>query len=152
MNPLTIYQQALDVVSNSVLSGDFAAYVAMIDLPYLVHTDLADIIVTDPGELRRTFDVVSQGLMARGVTHYERVARKADYVGSNRIDGTHYTNMIAQGDRIAAPHVAQQSLVRRGGLWRFSEARYPLAATEWPLTDKVVFFGIADSARQESLV
>ena len=33
MNPLNLYQDALNVVSVAVLAGDFETYVAMIDLP-----------------------------------------------------------------------------------------------------------------------
>jgi hypothetical protein len=147
MNPLGLYQQALDVVSRAVLAGDFAGYLAMIDLPYLVQTNTANIVLTTPEDLRGTFDVLHQGLRKRGVTHYERVAREADYVGTNRIEGLHFTNMIANGERIAAPHGSQQSLVRRGAIWRFSEARYPFSDASWPWTDATVF-GAIDSIPQ----
>ena len=79
MTPLSIYQQALDVVSAAALAGDFAGYIAMIDLPYLVHTETARHLITKAEDLRATFDTMSRGLAARGVTHYERIAREADY-------------------------------------------------------------------------
>ena len=44
MNPLTIYQQALDAVSAAVMADDFAAYMARIDLPYLLCTRLSDFV------------------------------------------------------------------------------------------------------------
>ena len=72
------YQEALNTVSQAVLTGDFFRYAAMIDLPYLVHTADADLLVTTTADLRPAFDAVHQGLTSRGVTHYERVARSAD--------------------------------------------------------------------------
>ena len=144
MNPLTIYQDALNTVSQAVLAGDFDRYAAMIDLPYLVHTARAELLVTTTADLRATFDSLSQGLKARGVTHYERVARAADYAARDRIEGWHHTHILSNGDPVAYPHVSRQSLVRRGQLWLFSEAHYDaLQATRWPL-DASDFFAGAD--------
>lgn len=144
MNPLSIYQQALDTVSNAVLSGEFETYAAQIDLPYLIHTENARLLVTTVEDLRPTFDTLSRGLAARGVTHYERVAHEADYVSRDRIEGWHLSNMIADGERIAYPQVSRHAIVRRDGAWLFSEAHYAIKADRWPLTDAVIF---ADAGR-----
>lgn len=139
MTPLSIYQQALDVVSAAALAGDFAGYIAMIDLPYLVHTETARHLITKAEDLRATFDTMSRGLAARGVTHYERIAREADFVARDRIEGLHYTHIIANGERIAYPHAARQTLVRRDEIWLFSEAQYPIKADHWPFDDATIF-------------
>jgi hypothetical protein len=140
MNPLAIYQRALDAVSRAVMAADFDTYAAMIDLPYMIHTARADLLVSSPADLRPTFDALSQGLRARGVTHYERVARAADYVARDRIEGWHHTHALAEGEPLAYPHVARHTLVRRGDRWLFSEAQYDmLGATRWPLTDADLF-------------
>jgi hypothetical protein len=139
MNPLAIYQTALNSVSEAVLACDFDAYAAMIDLPYLVHTDAADLLVTTRDALRPTFDALSQGLKSRGITHYERVARSADYVDRDRIEGQHFTHMIADGERIACPTPARQAIVRRGNRWLFSEAHYAIAARRWPVDEAILF-------------
>jgi hypothetical protein len=147
MSPLTIYQDALDRVSRAVLAADFATYLAQIDLPYLLHTETTDFLLTTEAELRPTFDALSQGLIARGVTHYERVARSAEFARPDRIEGLHFTHMIACGDRVAPPHSSRHVLVRRGDRWLFSEAHYPIATNCWPLSDSALF---ADPSRQES--
>ncbi len=135
MNPLTIYQDALNIVSQAVLAGDFLRYTAMIDLPYLVHTADADLLVTTTADLRPAFDAVHQGLTSRGVTHYERVARSADYVDRNRIEGRHHTHMLSDGQAVNCAHASGQTLVRRGELWLFSEAHYDaVKGDRWPLT------------------
>ena len=139
MNPLTIYQTALNTVSEAVLAGDFFRYAAMIDFPYLIHTATADLLLSSVADLRPTFDALSQGLKARGVTHYERVARAADYVARDRIEGWHHTHLLSNGDPVAYPHVSRQSLVRRGQLWLFSEAHYTLTADRWPMTEDQLF-------------
>mgnify|MGYP001764933687 CR=1 FL=1 len=150
MNPLTIYQSALDTVSQAVLSGDFFRYAAMIDFPYLVHTATADLLVTTTADLRPTFEALHQGLRARGVTHYERVARSADHVGRNRIEGLHHTHILANGEPLTYPHVSSHVLVRRGELWLFSEARYDaLRSDRWPLNVSDIF-DTADALIQQA--
>lgn len=140
MNPLTIYQEALDVVTQAVFAGDFDCYAAMIDLPYLVHTAAADLLVTTTDDLRPTFDALAAGLKARGVTHYERIARKADFVARDRIEGWHHTHVLAHGESLAYPHAASHTLVRRGERWLFSQAHYGfLQSRSWPLTDSHIF-------------
>ena len=140
MNPLALYQDALNTVSQAVLAGDFRRYVGMIDLPYLVHTATHDLLVTTTAELLPTFLSLHEGLCDRGVTHYERVARSADYVDRDRIEGWHFTHMIADGHAVKCPHAASQTLVRRGKVWLFSEARYDtLKGARWPLTFDEIF-------------
>lgn len=140
MNPSTIYQDALNIVSQAVLAGDFRRYVGMIDLPYLVHTATTDLLVTTTADLLPTFASLHEGLRDRGVTHYERVARSADFVDRDRIEGWHYTYMIADGQPVNCPYAASQTLVRRGRHWLFSEARYEaLQGDRWPLTFGEIF-------------
>lgn len=144
MNPLTIYQQALNLVSDAVLAGDFDIYADQIDLPYLIHTETARHLVTTREDLRPTFVALHQALMAEGVTHYERVAREADYVQRDRIEGWHHTHLISNGERVNYPHVSRHAIVRRGDRWLFSEAHYPIRADRWPVTrdDLLEQFGI----------
>lgn len=139
MNPLTIYQEALDVVSDRVLAGDFAAYAAMIDLPYLVTTNTARLLATSVETLRPTFDTLSDGLKRRGVTHYKRLARAAELTAPDRIEGWHHTHLIADGQFVAPSWRSRQVLVRRGRRWLFSEAEYDIQAGSWPMTDAMLF-------------
>lgn len=134
MNPLTIYQAALNAVSQAVLRADFVSYAAMIDLPYLLHTDAARLLVTTCGDLRPTFDALHETLHAQGVTHYERVARAADYARHDRIEGWHHTHLIRRGEHLTYPHVSRHILVRREAVWRFSEVQYAITADRWPIT------------------
>ena len=139
MTALAIYQAALDVVSEAALAGDFDAYAAMIDLPYLVLTDSAQLLVTREADLRPTFDALHCGLKSRGVQHYKRLARRADYVAQGRIEGQHVTHFLLETDFAAPSHAARQVIVHRAGRWLFSEAQYPFAADNWPLSESVLF-------------
>lgn len=144
MNPLDIFQKALDAVTEAVQAGDFPAYMALIDLPYLVQTRNATFLVTTAEEMRPTFEAMSNGLRTRGITHYERVARAADYVARDRIDGWHYSHLMVNGERIASPHLSRHALVRRGHRWLFSEAQYDrLETRSWPFSEADIF-GHAD--------
>ncbi|MFM7333680.1 MAG: hypothetical protein ACKO1H_04590 [Tabrizicola sp.] len=138
MNPLSIYQDALNVVSGAVVAGDFVRYAAQIDLPYLVHTETARLLVSTVDDLRPTFDALHQTLRDKGVTHYERVARAADYVDRDRIEGWHHTHLLSHGERLNLPHASRHTLVRREGVWLFSEAHYAMRADRWPVTREVL--------------
>lgn len=139
MSPLAIYQAALDVVSVAILRGDFASYAAMIDLPYLVHTETALLVIATEAELLPNFCTLSEGLTRRGITHYERIARTADYAGRDRIEGRHQTHLIAGGTFAAPSWRSANALVRRDSGWRFTEGRYRLKAATWPMTDAMLF-------------
>ena len=145
MNPLTIYQDALNLASDAILACDFDRYAAMIDFPFLVHTSQTYQLVNSTADLRPTFDAMSQGLKARGVTHYERVARAADYTTRDRIEGWHHSHILIDGVHMSYPYAAHHCLVRRDQLWLFSEARYDvIVATHWPLTAEDIFAHTAD--------
>jgi hypothetical protein len=137
MNPLEIYQTALNSVSEAVLAGDFDRYAAMIDLPYLVFTTTARLLVTTREDLRPTFQALHEALQEEGVTHYERVARAADYVQRDRIEGWHHTHLISDGERVNSPHVSRHAIV-------FSEAHYAIKADSWPVTKETLLdqFGL----------
>lgn len=151
MNPVEIFQQALDAVSQAVRNRDFGAYTALIDLPYLVQTRTATHLVTEAGGLRPTFLALADGLGSRGITHYERVARRADYVARDRIEGWHNSHLIADGKPLALPHLSRHALVRRGDRWLFSEAQYDMIeAAHWPLTEADIF-GHADALNPREL-
>ena len=138
MTALRLYQDALNVVSQAILAGDFDAYADRIDLPYLVHTQTARHLIQRRDDLRQTFQALHDSLAARDVTHYERVARAADYVDRDRIEGMHHTHLISHGERVNCPHVSRHTLVRRGALWQFSEAHYDIRADRWPVTREVL--------------
>lgn len=139
MNPLTIYQDALNLVSDAVMSGNFDLYAAQIDLPYLILTYNGRHLIMKAEDLRVTFENLSRGLAQRGVTHYERVAREADYVGRDRIEGRHFTHLIVHGERILHPKAVRHTIVRRGNRWLFSDVCYPIDAPVWPFDDKTIF-------------
>ncbi|MGL4309868.1 MAG: hypothetical protein ACRCSU_05220 [Paracoccaceae bacterium] len=133
MNPLTIYQEALDSVSRAILAEDFDAYIQKIALPYLIHTNRATFTLLCDEDFIETFHNMHNGLKERGITHYERIGREARYVGRERIEGLHFTHMISGDQRIAAPHASRQVLIRTALGWRFSEAYYPIENEVWPM-------------------
>ena len=138
MNPLSIYQDRLDVVSSAVLNGDFDTYLRALDLPYLFCTLEADFVLRSPDEVAPVFNGLVAILRRNGVTHYERLAREADLVRPDRIEGWHYSHLIAQGERITAPYAACCALVRRGDRWLVTEAYYPFHTDRLPLSEEVL--------------
>lgn len=119
------------MVSAAVLAGDFDAFREMFDLPYLLDTDTQRFLSTTEADLLPLFLEVHLMLKQRGVTHYERVAREADYTGRHRIEGWHFTHQIARGVRVAPPHSCRETLVQTAGRWRFAMSHYPTLAGLW---------------------
>ncbi len=56
----------------------------------------------------------------------------------DRIEGWHNTHILCGDQRLVAPWAARQALVRRDGVWRFSEAHYPFHADSLPLTEDML--------------
>jgi hypothetical protein len=145
MNPLSIYQDALDLVSQAILADNFAEYSAMIDFPYLICTLQENFLLQRPQDLEPTFRSLSGTLRKRGATDYIRIARSAELVRRDRIEGWHNTNIIVGDERIMAPWAARQALVLRDGIWRFSEAHYPFFADQLPLTEQDILTALRPS-------
>lgn len=139
MNPLTIYQQVITGMAEALLARDAGRLGAMFDFPYLVSGLQNHMVFRSLDELRPAVEVFFDSFARRGVTHYERVAREADYVRPDRIVGWHYSHIIANGERLAPPRAAGEVLVRRDGRWRVSESNYPVIAADWPLTEDKIF-------------
>lgn len=138
MTPLQIYQEALDAVSQAVLAQRFEAYVARVDLPYLMCTLQASFVLHTPDDLRPTFDGVTAMMVRLGATHYERIAREAEMTRSDRIEGWHFTHILADGEWATAPWATRQVLVQRADGWKFSEVHFPFDTDRLPLTEEIL--------------
>lgn len=150
MSPLDIFQQALDEVAQAFRDEDFDAYMALLALPYLVQTGRARHLITSADEMRPTFDTLLRSMKPRGITHYERIARSADYVARDRIEGWHRSHLIANGESLAYPQLSRHALVRRGDRWLFSEAQYDMIeGASWPLTESDLMGHVDALTRQE---
>lgn len=138
MNPLTLYQERLNQASKAMLEGDFEAWLATLDLPYLLCTLEADFVLRNAEDLAPTFWGLVGIMRRNGVTHYERVARGAELVRGDRIEGWHFSHLLVNGEWMTAPYAARQVLVRRPGGWFFSEAHFPYHTDRLPITEDVV--------------
>ena len=139
MNPLSIYQRVVNEVSDAILARDIHRLGAMFDFPYLVRGMQTHMVFHALDELRPAFETFFTSFANRGVTHYERVAREADYVRPDRIVGWHYSHIIANGERLAPPRSAGEVLLCRDGHWVVSESNYPVQDSSWPLTEETLF-------------
>lgn len=134
VDPLAIYQTMLDFVSDAVLRGDVAQYLAAIALPYTIHTETRRFDLATIDAMTATLLCVSGAFRRQGVTDYLRLGREANYVTRRQIVGAHYTHIMRGDERIAPPYIASQTLVFDGSVWRFSAARYAIANDMLPFT------------------
>lgn len=143
---LEIYQQALDAVSAAVLRRDFPAFRGRVDLPYLVRTLKADLLLHTDADLAVLHSSVSDAMAARGVTHYVRIAREAYFARPDRIEGRHFVHLLAGKDRIVAPWASRQAMVLRADGWKFTEAQFPFDAEGLPFTEATLFHPTKEDA------
>jgi hypothetical protein len=136
---LQIYQEGLNAVSLAVLRNDFPAFQARVDLPYLVRTLKADIVLHTEADLAVLHSSVSEAMAARGVTYYERIAREALFTRPGRIEGRHFVHILVGDQRITAPWASRQAMVLRPDGWKFTEAQFPFDTDGLPFSDATLF-------------
>lgn len=136
---LDIYQRGLDQVSQAVLTRNFDGFRTAVDLPYLVRTLQANILLKTEADLAELFRSVSGSIAARGATHYERVAREARFTRPDRIEGRHFVHLLANGQHLAQPWASRQAMIRRADGWKFTEATFPFAAPGLPFGEEMLF-------------
>jgi hypothetical protein len=113
--------------------GSLDRYLARVHLPYPVVTHGCRTVLRTADDLAEVFRALSEGLAAKDVTEYVRLAREASFGGPDGISGTHYTHAISDGQRVFPPHISAQTIHRIDGTWRFTSARYALDNKNWPI-------------------
>lgn len=134
MDAYAIYESLLDRVSTAVMQQDFQTYFSCISLPYVIRTHGGVFVVEREETSREMLVSLSEGLRARGVTHYERICRWAEFRSPSHIEGGHFTHVLRNGERILPPYASSQSLIRSDGRWRVAESRYAVENTALPVT------------------
>jgi hypothetical protein len=132
MQPIEIYQNVLDRLSDAALHGDTDVFRRHICLPFTVTTQSGTFVTRTCEDLFASFQVFTEMLKSQGTTDYIRLAREATDVGPGLIEGVHYTHALRDGFRVIAPYASRMVIRREQDVWRVTEATHALA-NPWPL-------------------
>lgn len=116
-----IYQDHLDALSESLLSGDFKTFSSQIHLPHQITTETDVIRIETVEEMRDLFERFAQMYKNEGLTDFVRTVSEAQFSGPDEIIGTHISHQMRDGQRILPPYPNRVRLVRGAdGKWRES--------------------------------
>lgn len=121
-----IAEYLLDITGHALMSGDFAAFAEVFDLPQVMTVAGDAIEVETRADLERMFDTMHQHFKGIGVTDLIRLCEAAEFVGPGEINATHVTHLMSRGTRVQDPYPVIATLVHRKSGWKVSSAEYDL--------------------------
>jgi hypothetical protein len=128
-----ILQQYLDLMSDSVLRGNFEAYAAHIDLPFNLVTSSASLYVETMEDMQDGFDDFVDMIESQGVTALIRIAKGASFDGNDMITGWYETNLLKGAQRIVPAFFSKVWLRNVDGVWKASKITNTTKDDRWPI-------------------
>lgn len=133
-SPLALYQGFLDALSDATMNDDFAAYIALCDLPYTSHSDNIDTRLDKAADVRPFFDLTVAMITGDGADTLDRVGDTAEFLGADLICGYHHTRFTKDGVPTLAPIKSRMILKRRGIQWKLKHVTNAIANPSYPYT------------------
>ncbi|MEQ6201628.1 hypothetical protein ABMC88_01115 [Sulfitobacter sp. HNIBRBA2951] len=132
--PAVIYQRLADRISDRLLAGDLDGCIACLQLPFSLATNGGATVYSEVEQLRAALDASYQSMRVRKITDHIRLVQEAQFVGPDKIIGTHTTNTLVNGLRDIAPYLSRMVLDRgRDAIWRVSSADHAIENTAFPV-------------------
>lgn len=125
--PMALYQGFLNALTDATLMRDFAAYVALCDLPYTAHSNNVDTQMNSPDDVRPFFDMTVAMIDGDPADTFERVADNAQFLGSDLICGYHDTSFFRDGVPVMDTIKCRMILKRRGIQWKLKHVTNAVA-------------------------
>ncbi|MEQ6248775.1 hypothetical protein ABMC89_07790 [Sulfitobacter sp. HNIBRBA3233] len=119
-----VSQRLLEITGTALLSGDFDRFMSCFHLPHCIETSDRKAVLETRDQMRAVFDRVVCDYRRKGVTDLVRVCDVAEFRGSDRIEATHTTHMMAGNYRVQDPFPAFCVIARVDGDWKLSASQY----------------------------
>lgn len=129
---LNMFQRYLDSLSQSLMTGDYPAYRAMVDMPLVVLTDKATLIVTEESDFETGFSRYHGKLRTEGATDLIRLGHAVSQYGDNLITGRYETHVLRSGQRLYGPTPSAMTMRRNGDHWKITSLVNPVFVEKWP--------------------
>jgi ketosteroid isomerase-like protein len=124
-----IVEAILEVTGGALMSGDFDTLAAVFHVPQTIATMAGPIHMETADDLRRAFDGTHQYFKDLGVTEIIRECVAAKYTSPTRIECTHVTELVKNGERLNDPYPVFSVLEKVDGGWKVTRGEYALEAT-----------------------
>lgn len=118
---MEIYQNHLDVVSQTMMTPGMPALCANTALPIRLGTLDAETDVHTYADLTEKIGNFVRTMLDQGVTDYIRVAKSARFTSATRIEGWHVTHILRSGSHLIDPYKCEAVLDFQDGVWRISK-------------------------------
>ena len=132
--PVVAFSDMGDTLTQALVSGDFALYRNVMQLPLtIVPKDEPAHVLADDAALRRDFELHHQVLKLHDVTDIFREVRGVvdEGAGVHRIQCR--VHVMARANRIAEPFQSEMLIRLDGGAWSFIEIRSVAGHIDWTL-------------------
>ncbi len=139
---LDIYQAYLDVSTRLVIDGEAEAYCDHVQLPFVFRTGAGVEVVETRADL--AFDIMRahDWMKQKSVSDYHRIAREAQFLDEETIEGFHVTYALRGAVPVLEPYSSRAILRRTGDSWRVSFAEHELRDALYPDRDARAQHGI----------
>ena len=141
---LTLYQEALDIMSDAILACDLEMLQTRIKLPYRSVTLNSDTIIETRDDLRAAWLEFGRSLQGLGVNQFIRLASDAEFMSADYIQGYHVTHTLRNGTRVVPSYSNRMVLQRIGEVWKLTEVDSAVKSLSWPMSSVRVPDGSVD--------
>lgn len=128
-----IYQDTLDAMTAAILSRDPAGFAAHVFLPYELRTVDGTIVCRTEQQAHTLLESFADQMRALKIARYERVCDSAQFVGHDRIIGSHTSRAWDAKGTEHAPFLTRLGLYRVEDDWRVARSETALRNADWQL-------------------
>jgi hypothetical protein len=124
---LELYQAHLDLTTPMVFSADTADYCAHAPLPFVFCTGMGTEVIETEADLAADIRQIGDWLRSQGVTDFHRIARAAQFLDDDTIEGFHTTYALRRALPVVDPYESRLILRRSGDVWKASFGQHEIA-------------------------
>lgn len=128
---LDTYKAVVDAMSAAQVAGDFDAWFSHFTLPYSVHYEATDHVVTSSEDAVTAFTSLSQALASAGADGMYRQPSYAAFIADDRLLGYHETFLTCDGIPCPGPIRSRMILVLKDGHWRCTSVSNAITQTHF---------------------
>lgn len=128
------FQRWLDRVGDAFFANDFGTYRDAIELPLMLMTRTATLVIDDEAKLKQGFDAWVEMMDGYGITHMIRTARDVSMLGDGMIVGFYETELLrSDASRVVPPFSSSMQLRLVDDTWRCVSVTSGLKNSDWPI-------------------
>lgn len=128
------FQTIGDQLTKALISGDFAQYAALMELPMrITPRDGKAYVLADMAALKQDFDLYHAIIKTHGVTDIYRQILGFDRQADDKMLFTCITHILVRSNRIVEPFQTRMTLHQRADGWRINEIESSEGHINWTL-------------------